>query len=74
MTPVKAKPDKDTWTMKTSLFSGIPIRYEYFYEGEVVVRDGVVEIPRTRPEWAQRLLVLGYEWADGEPEDFKRVR
>ena len=33
---------------------------EYFYDGELTVTKGVVEVPSERPEWAQRLWILGF--------------
>ena len=32
----------------------------YFYEGELVAKEGVVKIPADRPEWVRRAWVLGY--------------
>lgn len=61
------------WVMVAPLaYRDLPEAREYFYEGEVVVYDGTAFVPRNRPEWAQRMLHIGYEWADGEqPEDFQ---
>lgn len=32
----------------------------YFYDGEVPIKDGIVEIPLDRPEWVQRAYIMGY--------------
>lgn len=32
----------------------------YFYDGEVPIANGVVEIPVDRPEWVQRAYIMGY--------------
>lgn len=32
----------------------------YFYDGEVAISDGIVEIPLDRPEWVQRAYIMGY--------------
>lgn len=32
----------------------------YFYDGEVPIKDGVVEIPVDHPEWVQRAYIMGY--------------
>lgn len=41
---------------------------EYFYDGELKVTDGHIEVPVERPEWAQRLWILGFqEDFDGQP-------
>lgn len=32
----------------------------YFYDGEVPIKDGIVEIPVGRPEWIQRAYIMGY--------------
>lgn len=48
----------------------------YFYDGETVVRYGVIEIDASRPEWVRRAYIEGYSldpasgkalaWADVE--------
>ena len=44
---------------------------EYFYDGELSVREGIVKVPKTKPEWVQRLLNDGYRFLAGEwPEDY----
>ena len=32
----------------------------YFYDGELIAKDGVLEIPADRPEWIQRAWIMGY--------------
>lgn len=34
----------------------------YFYDGEVDIKDGIVEIPADRPEWVQRAYIMGYRF------------
>lgn len=34
----------------------------YFYDGEVPIKDGIVEIPLDRPEWVQRAYIMGYRY------------
>ena len=34
----------------------------YFYDGEVPIVDGIVEIPLDRPEWVQRAYIMGYRF------------
>lgn len=34
----------------------------YFYDGEVPIVDGTVEIPLDRPEWVQRAYIMGYRY------------
>lgn len=34
----------------------------YFYDGEVAISDGIVEIPLDRPEWVQRAYIMGYRY------------
>lgn len=81
MTPAKKVADigdvaTDNWVMYDHpLYRGIELKKEYFYDGEVTVHYGRVEIPRGRNEWAQRLLYLGYTWEnDVVPGDFEYVR
>ena len=33
---------------------------EYFYDGELPVRDRVIEVPADRYEWCQRVWILGF--------------
>lgn len=34
----------------------------YFYDGEVPIKDGIVEIPLSHPEWVQRAYIMGYRY------------
>lgn len=43
---------------------------EYFYDGEVSVVKGVVQIPADRHDWISRLLASDYELIDPAPADF----
>jgi len=40
----------------------------YFYDGEVPIVKGVVEVPQDRPEWVQRAYIMGYRH-DPETEE-----
>lgn len=44
----------------------------HFYDGSLQAHDGFIEVPRDRPDWAQRLLRYEhFEWPEGEaPDDF----
>lgn len=44
----------------------------YFYEGELVAKDGVVCVPADRPEWVRRAWVLGYR-LDPDSGENKRL-
>jgi hypothetical protein len=71
---VSNAPVSEFWNMLTpSDFKDWPEFREYFYDGEVCARYGKVEVPRSRPEWAQRMLYLGYTWDGETPEDFSYV-
>jgi hypothetical protein len=37
-----------------------PEKTVYFYDGELIAKDGVIKIPADRPEWIRRAWVLGY--------------
>lgn len=50
----------DTVSLKHTIWN-TGIRTVYFYEGEAVARDGVITLPRSKPEWIQRAWVLGYQ-------------
>lgn len=40
----------------------------YFYEGELKVRDSIIEVPAKRPEWVQRAWIMGFRTdVDGRP-------
>lgn len=66
------QPEVDTsteWEMYAPLvYRDWPEAREYFYDGELFVANGEVKVPKSRPEWAHRLLQLGYTWKNGEPE------
>lgn len=34
----------------------------YFYDGEVPIENGIVEIPLDHPEWVQRAYIMGYRF------------
>jgi len=39
----------------------------HFYDGSLYSHDGYIDIPRDRPDWAQRLLRFeNFVWPDGE--------
>lgn len=44
----------------------------HFYDGSLQAHDGFIDVPRDRPDWAQRLLRFErFVWPDGEtPEEF----
>lgn len=44
----------------------------HFYDGSLQAHDGYIEVPRDRPEWAQRLLRFEhFVWPEGDtPTDF----
>jgi N-acetylneuraminic acid mutarotase len=69
--PKAAKVDS-MWTMRANFPGGDTFdRVEFFYDGELNVTNGVIYVPTSKPEWAQRLLHLGYVWDNGvQPEDF----
>ena len=61
----------DHWLMHSPLeYEKMPEYHEYLYDGELIVWDGKVYVPRKHPEWAQRLLHLGYTWDGEQPKDF----
>lgn len=42
----------------------------YFYDGELVAHDGVLEIPADKPEWIKRAWIMGYRLdVKGKPID-----
>lgn len=59
-------PERTAWVLRSHAdkFDGP----EYFYDGEVQVRNGVVSIPVRRVDWAKRLLFSGYTFADPRDE------
>jgi len=62
----------DVWVMLAPKeYRDWPEAREYFYDGELVVVNGKAYCPTNRPEWAQRMLHLGYEWEGEQPEDFQ---
>jgi hypothetical protein len=47
---------------------------EYFYDGELPVVDGVVKVPKNRPDWARKLIMDCYELLGEEmPEEILNV-
>ncbi len=46
----------------------------YFYDGELTAKNGVISVPKDRPEWIRRAWVLGYQLnAKGEPVDLTEL-
>lgn len=59
----------DTVSLKHTILTGT--KTVYFYEGEAVVTNGIVSIPKNRPEWIKRAWILGYKL---NPKTGKPVR
>lgn len=43
----------------------------YFYDGEVEAKEGIVSVPRNRPEWVRRAFVLGYRLNPNTGEEYR---
>lgn len=43
----------------------------YFYEGEVEAKEGVVSVPRDKPEWVRRAFILGYRLNPNTGEEYR---
>jgi len=65
-----------TVVLKHQNESNMPLRRMYFYDGEVEVRFGVVQIPSDRPEWLQRVFMLGYnrDLKTGKPLTWDQIQ
>lgn len=48
--------------IKHSLASNMPFRRMYFYDGETIVRFGVIELPVDKEHWMQRAFMLGFRY------------
>lgn len=67
-----ARPKKtEYWVLEATYPYTKITTMEYFYDGELPVTGGIIKVPKSRPEWCQRLLNDGYRFIDGVwPEDF----
>lgn len=59
----------DTYLMRLPEYLWEHDGIEYFYDGELPIEKGRVNIPKNRPEWASRCLGLGYEFVSKEDRD-----
>lgn len=58
-----------TIRLKHTLYT-LPEYVEYFYDGQAVVKNGVIELPADNPTWLQRAWIVGYRL---DPETGKEI-
>lgn len=71
--PAEAGTDQSFWRLKyNGTFEPGANGLFHFYDGSLQAHDGFIDVPRDRPEWAQRLLRFEhFVWPEGEtPEAF----
>lgn len=74
MAKAKPKHTDETWVLEMNEAYDRIDSVFYFYDGELPIEAGYVKVPRGNNTWAQRLLMNGYQWVGGTPEDFSDVR
>lgn len=69
---VVATTEREFWVLKTDPnwkdFTGP----EYFYDGQIMVKDGVAKVPVANTHWVKRLLFSNYAFmSERDADDFR---